>query len=135
MKMTEALKKELNTYFSNVEDLLLCDRKNKKVFLEDLKNDIDEFVQHEPEADFGSILSAFGTPAEIAESFLKNADIADIKKKMNIKKIVLFSLLAVVLVYVIFVVASFIDVHTEAHGYYEEGILQAGLLLTGGIGI
>lgn len=133
--MTEALKKELNTYFSNVEDLLLCDRKNKKAFLEDLKNDIDEFVQHEPDVDFDSILSAFGTPEEIAESFLKNADIADIKKKMNVKKILLFSLLAVVLVYVIFVIASFIDVHTEAHGYFEEGILQASPVLARGFSV
>lgn len=133
--MTDALKKELSGYYRQVEDLLLCDRKSKNAFLSDLKNDIDEFVQHEPDADFESILSAFGTPEEIAESFLKNADIASIKKKMNVKKILLFAVLAVVLVYVIFVVASFIDVHTEAHGYYEEGILQAGLLLTGGMGI
>lgn len=133
--MTDALKKELSGYYRQVEDLLLCDRKSKIVFLTDLKNDIDEFVQQDPEADLDSIVSAFGSPAEIAESFLKNADIANIKKKMNVKKILLFSLLAVVLVYVIFVVASFIDVHTEAHGYYEEGILQAELLLTGGIGI
>lgn len=133
--MTDALKKELSGYYRQVEDLLLCDRKSKNAFLSDLKNDIDEFVQHEPDADFESILSAFGTPEEIAESFLKNADIASIKKKMNVKKILLFAVLAVVLVYVIFVVASFIDVNTEAHGYYEEGILQAGLLLTGGMGI
>lgn len=133
--MTEETKNNLNAYFRNVEDLLLCNRKSKKAFLSDLKNDIDEFVQHEPDADFDSILSAFGTPDEIAESFLKNADIASIKKKLNVKKILLFAVLAVVLVYVIFVVASFIDVHTEAHGYYEEGILQAGLLLSGGMGI
>lgn len=127
--MTEALKKELDVYFSNVEALLLCDRKSKKDFLAELKNDVDEFLQYEPEANFGRILSTFGSPEEIAESFLKTADIANIKKKMNIKKIVLFSLLAIVLVYIIFVVASFIDVHTEAHGYFEEGILQAGLAL------
>ena len=130
--MNDALKKELNAYFKKVDAQLLCDRKSKIVFLTDLKNDIDEFVQQEPDADFENIVSAFGTPQEIAESFLKNADIANIKKKMNVKKILLFAVLAVVLIYVIFVVASFLDVHTEAHGYYEEGILQAGLLLSGG---
>lgn len=133
--MTDTLKKELDVYFNNVEALLLCDRKSKKAFMSDLQNDVDEFIQQENVTDFESIQSAFGTPDEIAESFLKTTDIAGIKKKMNIKKIVLFSLLTVVLVYVLFVIASFIDVHTESHGYYEEGILQAGLLLTGGLGI
>ena len=132
--MNDALKKELNAYFKKVDAQLLCDRKSKIVFLTDLKNDIDEFVQ-ESDADFDSIQATFGTPEEIAESFLKNTDIANIKKKMNVRKIILFALLAVVLVYIIFVVASFIDVHTESHGYYEEGILQAGLLLTGGMKI
>ena len=86
--MTEALKKELNAYFKKVDTLLLCDHKSKIVFLTDLKNDIDEFVQ-ESDADFDSIQATFGTPEEIAESFLKDADIADIKKKMNVKKVFL----------------------------------------------
>lgn len=130
--MNETLKKELQVYFKEVEDLLLCDRKSKKAFLRDLQADVDEFVSTEPDADLNGIRTAFGTPSEIAESFLKNADIVQLKKKMNIKKIILIALLAVVLVYVAFVVASFIDVHTEAHGYFEEGFLQAVLLLTGG---
>ncbi len=131
--MNDALKKQLNEYFSNVESLLLCDRKNKKVFLTDLKNDVDEFINQEPNADFDCIISAFGTPQEIADSFLKNTDIVQIKKKMNIRKIILCSLLAVVLVYLCFVIASFIDVHTESHGFYEEIILFASHLPFGGI--
>ncbi len=133
--MNDSLQKELNGYCKQVEALLLCDRKNKKAFLAELKNDIDEFLQQEPEADFTDVLTAFGAPEEIAESFLKNADITSIKKKLNVKKIVLFTLLIAMVVYIIFVVASFIDVHTESHGYYEEGILQTGLLLTEGVSI
>ena len=111
-----------------MEYLLVCDRKKQKAFLTELKNDVEEFVHQEPQADFDAVVCAFGSPAEIAESFLKTADITAIKKKMNVKKIILLALLAVVAVYVIFVVASFIDVHTEAHGYYEEGILAAELI-------
>ncbi len=131
--MTEALKKDLHVYFKEIDNLLICDRKNKKDFLADLKNDIDEFVQTESDANFNDILSAFGRPDEIAESFLKNTDVSNIKKKMNVKKLFLFLLLTVVLVYIIFIIASFIAVNTEAHGYYEEAILQAGILLAGGI--
>ena len=131
--MNDTLKKQLNEYFSNIESLLLCDRKSKKAFLTDLKNDVDEFILQEQNADFSCVLSAFGTPQEIAESFLKNTDIVQIKKRMNIRKLILFSLLAIVLVYLCFVIASFIDVHTESHGFYEEIILFASHLPFGGI--
>ena len=133
--MTEIMQNELNAYYKQVDNLLLCDRKSKKAFMTELKNDIDEFVRQETNSDFNSILTTFGTPEEIAESFLKNSDIVSIKKKMNVKKMVLFSLLAIVLVYVIFVIASFIDVHTEAHGFFEEGILHAGILSAGRLGL
>ena len=130
--MNDLMKSQLDEYYKNVEQLLLCDRKSKRVFLTDLKNDVNEFIQQEPLADFACVLSSFGTPQEIAESFLRNADIAKIKKRMNIKKIVLFSLLAVLLVYICFVIASFIDVHTESHGYFEDSVLRFSLFVKGG---
>lgn len=126
-------KTELKAYYSEIEKLLVCDRKQKTAFMTELMTNIDEYIATVGETDIDSIRAEFGTPEVIAESFLMNSDAVTIKKKLDIKKCILIAIVIALVIYLAFVVISLIDVHTEAHGYIEEGIMMISTLKGGAV--
>lgn len=122
---------ELKLYFKDVTDKLICDRKQKKYFIECLKNDVKDFLAQTPDATLKQVEAVFGTPEVIAQSFMENSDSTEIKRKLDIKKIITAAIIIALLIYLVFVIISLIDVHTEAHGYFEEGILMFNSILKG----
>lgn len=127
--------KELKNYYSQITRLAVCERKKKKDFLLELKENIEEFVSDSPEATLEEIEKLFGTPEVIAQSLVSNTDSAKIRKQVQIKKAVVVSLIIALVIYALFVVLSLIDVHTEAHGYFEEGFLIVSGIVKGGVQI
>lgn len=122
---------ELKLYFKDVSDRLICDRRQKKYFIECLKTDVKNFLAETPDATLKELDTVFGTPDIIAQSFMGNIDSTEIKRKLDIKKIIIVAIVIALLIYLAFVVISLIDVHTEAHGYFEEGILMINTVLKG----
>ena len=49
---------------------------------------------------------------------------AALKKKILLKRAVLIAILLALVIWAVFAVVGLIDVHTESHGYYEEGLLS-----------
>lgn len=131
--MNRVTDKELKNYYSQIERLLFCDRKKKKEFLCQLKENVEEFISDMPEATMEDIVKVFGEPGTIAESFIANADRARIKKQIQLKKVLVITAVIALIIYALFVVLSLIDVHTEAHGYFEEGFLAVGDMIKGGV--
>lgn len=129
-RITEA---ELKKYYSDVSGAIVCDRKQKSAFMKDLKSNVDEYLTSNPEATDEDIRGCFGSPDRIADSFLENTDPAKIKRRLDIKKCIIIAIIAAMIIYLAFVVISLIDVHTEAHGYFKEGIMTINNILRGGI--
>lgn len=123
---------ELKEYYTRISACVLCDRKQKKAFLKELQSSIEEFRFNNPQASLSDIEAFFGSPEQIAASFTDNTDSVRLKKRLSVKKIVLLAILLVLLIYFAFIVISLIDVHTEAHGYFQEGILTVVGVLKGG---
>lgn len=126
-------KTELKAYYSEIEKLLVCDRKQKTAFMTELMANIDEYIATVGEINMDSIRAEFGTPEVIAESFLINSDAVTIKKKLDIKKRILIAIAIALMIYLAFIVISLIDVHTEAHGYMQESIMMISILKGGSI--
>ena len=115
----------LNEYISSVSSLIICPLKQKKAFLAELRSDVENFLVETENATKKDIENFFGTPESIASSFISNTDSAKIKRKISIKNIFIIAVILALLIYLAFVVISLIDVHTESHGYFEEGIVPA----------
>lgn len=115
----------LNEYISSVSSLIICPLKQKKAFLTELRSDAENFLAENKKATKDDIENFFGTPESIASSFISNTDSVKIKRKISIKNILILAVVIALLIYLIFVVISLIDVHTEAHGYLQEGIVPA----------
>ena len=124
----------ITEYISSVSSLIICPLKQKKAFLAELRSDVENFLVETENATKEDIENFFGTPESIASSFISNTDSAKIKRKISIKNIIILAVVLALLIYLAFVVISLIDVHTEAHGYFEEGIVPAVIsVIKGGV--
>lgn len=130
--MSKLTEKELRTYFSQVSKAVVCGSKQKKDFLKQLKSDVEAFLSENPDITIKEIENCFGTPEKIATSFIDNTNSARLKDKLSLKKLIIVAVAIALLGYIAFVVISLIDVHSEAHGYFEEGIMMINNQSMGG---
>ncbi len=130
--MSKALSAEVNGYLAEISTSLLCGEREKKKFISRLKNDIEAFLEENPEAQAEDIRAVFGSAEEISRSFMENSDPKAIAKKLRMRKYILAAVATVLIIYALFVVISLIDVHSEAHGYIEEGIMMIYSNIRGG---
>ncbi len=86
MKITN---KERNQYINQIKKLLFCSSKDRKKFLKEFNDNIDDFLKDNPEASIDELQKAMGTPQEIADGFLGNADTKDIKRRTSIVRVLI----------------------------------------------
>lgn len=120
--MNNSLNEKLNLYYKEISDCVLCSKKKKNTLLREIKNDVCEYTEQFPDAGIEEIISVFGTPEEIANGI--GISYKEIKSKLDLRRLLIYFLLAGLLIWGIFAVISFIDVHSEAHGYFSESVLS-----------
>lgn len=114
---------ELRAYYKEIKNRLICSAHVKRRFLSLLRNEITGYLSEHPEAEIDEIALVFGSPRQIAESAAEELSPEELRSKTDLKKIVSAVLITALTIYAVFVCASLIDVHTEAHGYEENGIV------------
>ena len=117
-------RRELKRYIGEVKRSLVCKRHQKRAFLRELQQGVEEYLCSHPSADMASLESVFGTPRQISESFL-DADGAAAVKRLRLRRWICAAVAVALLAYLAFIIVSLIDVHREAHGFSREGILCA----------
>lgn len=76
-------------YIRTISDALSCSGKTKKRIVSQIRDSVDDYMLQNPDADFEMIQTHFGTPQEIAASYVDEQDASRLLKKMSIKKKVL----------------------------------------------
>ena len=107
-------------YIRSVSDVLSCSGKTKKRIVSQISDSVDDYLLQNPDADFEMIQTHFGTPQEIAASYVNEQDAAGLLKKMSIKKKVLVIvagvMAAIFLIWIGFVAWDTIDAQRAKHG-------------------
>lgn len=89
---------DLKIYKNDVKSKLLCDSKISKALFKDLQNDIDNYIEDNNVTSIEEIYKHFGSADDIATAFLDTVDIAAVKRKMNIKKLIAVLVAAVIII-------------------------------------
>lgn len=116
----KALKKYLHAIISYSRS---SPKKTKKLVSE-LKESIIVYIQEHPGYQMADIISIFGSPEEIALSFLTVSDLKYINKKFQIKKSVLITLLAILIIYIVGFTTFYIQSHRSIVYYRYEQITE-----------
>lgn len=106
-------------YLRETKNLLICDAKKKNDALKAYQNEIEEYLDENPNANYENIVEFFGSPLEAATEVAADVPITYIKKRMNIAATVLVGVIAAVVIWGIGVTAAVTDSHSTV-GYFEE---------------
>ena len=79
-------KRTLDRYFRILRKNLLCANKEKKRILSDLRINAENWIESHPEGDEQAFLDAFGTPEDIAASYMEEMGYTDVSKKILLRK-------------------------------------------------
>ena len=78
--MNNPQKSIIKSYLKEVSSDLTCPKGVKRVFLNELKNDISLFVYDKPDFRIDDLYGEFGVPAEIAAGFFDRDDYENLLK-------------------------------------------------------
>lgn len=119
MRVTERERKQ---YLNQIKKLLVCKGTQRKQFMNSFSDNVDEYLNDNPDADFAQLQKDMGTPQEIADAFLENESAVDVKKRMSFVKWLIIGIIIVILMLVITLVIELIDAYKAHRGYAEETI-------------
>ena len=117
MKLTN---KERNNYISQIKKLLFCSSQDRRKFLKEFNDNIDDFLKDNPEASIDELQKAMGTPQEIADGFLGNADTKDIKRRTSIVRVLIIIGAVGLLIFAITLLCLWLDAHNDHYGNHGE---------------
>ena len=96
-------KKEIKKYIKYVKKIIPFYSKDKKEFLKLLTQKIIEFSNTQPNCTYQNIIDEFGSPNEVAGSYIESLENDEIIKKLNKKKIIaLFFIVGGIIIYSVF---------------------------------
>lgn len=132
-KTNNITEKEIKKYFSKIRRALVCDFKTKSKILKDLRNEVEEYLERNPDSSLENIIDHFGTPDAIAEEFAISAGTDYIKKYKVHKTIKLIVIIVLLLTLVFASIASIVIIRNRKRSaiyYYEETIEDFGIIET-----
>ena len=87
-----------------------------------MESSVRDFVTENPHADYAAITQRFGTPQQIAASYIEEMSTPELTQQLRIKKrIIGATALVLVLIWAGFVLAVTIDSHKSINGYGRYG--------------
>lgn len=125
------MKRELTRYFGEIRrELVALPRKRRKAILREHQGNVTLFLNENPKASLRDVEANFGTPDQVAESFLQTIDLKQTNRRIKVKSKVLLAIcvaLAALVTAIIVLGAIFVyDNHQYAHGYGEYTSAQEG---------
>ncbi|MBQ6863609.1 MAG: hypothetical protein IJO14_05165 [Clostridia bacterium] len=112
--------KEIKTYISDVGNNLFCSRKQKKQILADIKNEVLTYAENKRITDINEIYAHFGTPEEIAKAYIADAEPQNIKKAINIRKLLVAAVAIVLAMLAITFIIAIVDSHNANAAYFTD---------------
>lgn len=129
-KTNHIFEKEIKKYFHKIRVSLICDLKTKNKIMKDLKNDVEEYLEQNPDSSLENVIEHFGKPETIAEEFAISSGI-DYIKKSRIHKTVKIAVIVLLVLASIFTIATSIVIignhKRTAIYYYEENVEDFGI--------
>lgn len=118
------MNKELKKYINQVKGYMLCDGGTKRKCINDLKSEIQDYIDTQGTQNIEKIKARFGTPEQIAKAFLMEMDVKKVKKKLDIRRAVIAVALSIVLIWGIGVTIAVVDAVEDGSGSFDKEVIS-----------
>lgn len=119
-----AIEKEIEKYLSEIQNNLVGSNKTKKNIISEIEGFVYDYAEVKGVKDISDIYSHFGTPEEMARTYLSQADPKKIVKAVKIKKAVVIGVIVALLMLAIFYVSTYIDAHKSYNNEKNYEIVE-----------
>lgn len=96
------MNKQLKIYYKEIYSLTVCNKKQKKAFIKELKAAINEYTEQNPSYTIEDIRAVFGTPEEITLSFIENGSLTKVKKQLDVKRVIFTAVIIALIIWLAF---------------------------------
>ena len=115
--MKPELKKKLKIYLKQVKILLPFYGKEEKIFIRNLRQNIEEYIGSYPDSTWKDIVEEFETPQEVVLGYVSTLEPELLHKRLKFKKyliIILSIILILAFIYFGFIISTAYDVYQTA---------------------
>ena len=116
-------------YLREIQKLLPYLSAQKKYFIAELENSVSVYLDTHTNATMASLYSEFGTPQDIAATYLNEVNPSNVSRSFSIKKILGFVIAAAVVIITIVICVFFFilkdDIQDLHDGYYVDTIIES----------
>lgn len=112
-----------------------CSGKQKDLILSRVEASVRDYVSNRHDANYHVICSRFGTPEQVASSYLEEMDTEELMEKFRIRKniiaIIAVAAFSAVLLWAWGVGLALAENRDYAEGYFEEKVIEISNIQTG----
>ena len=87
----------LKQYFKEIKLLLPIYSKEEKIFINDLRKSVDEYIESNPNCTYEEILERFEEPADVVFNYISCLDQHELCKKISLRKTIKRAIIIIVL--------------------------------------
>jgi len=118
--------RDVKKYLNNVRKLLHCPRAQRREFLRQLEANIYSYISENEVENMEGVIREFGSPEDIAQSFLEECSIKAFSQSMGVKRKAYYAIVAIVFIAAVSVVViQLIDFERNEsyrNGYWVDTI-------------
>lgn len=78
--------KELKAYYRDIQKALPCSVCQRRKLMQDIRCAVSGYLEEHPEADIETVTAHFGTPQQIAETYLMEMPPQKLRQQLKVKK-------------------------------------------------
>ena len=119
-----AIGKDIEKYISEVGTYLFCLKKNRRKVLADIREAVFAFAEEFSVESIEDVYRRFGTPEEIAKAYLSDAEVQNIKKAINIRKVSVAAVAIVLAMLAITFIIVIADSHNANGAYFIDSPIE-----------
>lgn len=125
-------------YLRQVRSWLPCSCKAKRKIIGEIKSNIDDFMTNNPDAQYTNLVARFGTPQEIAASYVNEMDMGELLEGLKIRKRIMKTIMIAAVIAVLLWLGEIMIAHFQimntANGYMVDTIevIEQNTYETGG---
>ena len=118
----------MRRYLREIRNGLPCSRELKRKIIDEISSSVSRYLTKNPGGNYDEIVAKFGTPEQIASSYVNEMDSSELVHKLLIRKKIVRMVFAVAIVVVILWVGvvsiSLLNEIKNADGYYDVSIVD-----------
>lgn len=118
----------LRKYYKKVWRALNCSSKAKKQIMDNMKSDIEDYIEANPNVSDEQIIEKFGEPKKYAKAYLATLDEDELCERIKInrfgKKFWVVSAIIIILILIITIVGIISHNNKKTTRYYSEDVVS-----------